>query len=107
MKNNHSHTSTPLPNKEWVDMLPDYRDAMIVTTLHSWRNVINVVETKDNGHVILSFVKQLPADKRGAILLDIEEYLKDRIDFGLTVWLDPQEDKSSLRKLRGIEIKHD
>lgn len=47
----------------------------------------------------------VPADKRGTLLLDLEASLKESIDPGLVVWLEPLGDRSSLRNLRGIEVK--
>ena len=39
------------------------------------------------------------------MLLELESYLKENIDKGLTVWLEPVGDRSKLRNLRGIKIK--
>jgi hypothetical protein len=47
----------------------------------------------------------IPTNIRGLLLLDLEKKLKDNIDNGLTVWLEPVGDKSKLRNLRGIKIK--
>lgn len=73
------------------------------TTLGS--DILEVVDTKANGEVIVRFIEPLGASVRGALLLDIEQYLKDSIEPGLTVWLSPLGDKNSLRNLRGIEVK--
>jgi hypothetical protein len=35
----------------------------------------------------------------------LEDYLKESIDAGLVVWLEPFGDRNSLRNLRGIEVK--
>ena len=43
--------------------------------------------------------------KRGPLLLDFEVFLKEAIDPGLVVWLEPLGDRNSLRNLRGIEVK--
>ena len=67
---------------------------------------IDVVYAKVDGQVILRLTENLGASLRGLLLLDFEEVLKSSVDKGLTVWLEPIGDKSSLRKLRGIEVKN-
>jgi hypothetical protein len=66
---------------------------------------IEVVYAKADGQLVLRLNESLGASKRGTLLLDFEEELKKCVDQGLTVWLEPIGDKSSLRKLRGIEVK--
>ena len=46
---------------------------------------------------MMTFESPLPAD--------LEAFLKESIDPGLVVWLEPLGDRSSLRNLRGIEVK--
>lgn len=67
--------------------------------------LIVITAVKDDGQVIVSLKEQLPADKRGTVLLDIEAFLKETVDQGLAVWLEGLGDKNSLRNLRGIEVK--
>jgi len=45
------------------------------------------------------------AHDRGQLLLDFEEDIKSIVDTGLVLWAETKEDKSALRKLRGIEVK--
>lgn len=66
---------------------------------------IEIAELRDDGQVILRFKQPIGADKRGGLLLDYEAAIKDKIDPALTVWLEPLGDRSSLRRLRGIEVK--
>ena len=47
----------------------------------------------------------IKASERGILLLDLEQLLKNKIDQGITIWLEPVGDKSKLRNLRGIKIK--
>jgi len=68
------------------------------------KNII-VEKAEENGKISLTLVDLLPADERGTLLLDIEAILKQQIDRGLTVWHEPIGDKSSLRNLRGIDVK--
>ena len=63
------------------------------------------VEAKPDGQVIIRLLEPVPADKRGTLLLDLEAFLKESIDPGLAVWLEPLGDHNSLRNLRGIEVK--
>ena len=55
--------------------------------------------------VFIELNKAVPANERGTLLLDFEKILNENIDEGLNVWCEPIGDKSSLRNLRGIEIK--
>lgn len=68
-------------------------------------DILIIVAAKLDGQVIARLLKPVPADKRGTLLLDIEAFLKESIDPGLVVWLESLGDRSSLRNLRGIEVK--
>lgn len=67
--------------------------------------LIEIAEVREDGQIILHFKQPVAGDRRGGLLLDFESALKDRIDPALTVWLEPLGDRSSLRRLRGIEVK--
>ncbi len=67
--------------------------------------LLKFVTAKDDGQVIVRLEKAMKAAERGTVLLDLEMLLKSNIDEGVVVWLEPLGDKSSLRKLRGIEVK--
>ena len=58
-----------------------------------------------NGEIFVNLVEAIPANVRGSLLLDFEVELKSRIDIGIVVWCEPLGDKSTLRNLRGIQIK--
>jgi hypothetical protein len=64
-----------------------------------------VISCDDDCKVILKLTKELSASLRGQILLDIEDYLKENLDPGITVWLAPLGDRNSLRHLRGMVMK--
>jgi len=70
-----------------------------------WASALDIAEVRDDGQVILRFTRPVDADRRGGLLLDLEDRLKSRIDQGLTVWLEPLGDRNSLRRLRGIEVR--
>lgn len=95
---------TLAPSKDWVEASEDERIKTIAGYL-GMDNFIRVVSANNNGFVTLSLKQPLPASERGTLLLDIEEMLKDKYDHGITVWLEPMNDKNSLRNLRGVEIK--
>lgn len=63
------------------------------------------VEAKQDGQVIMRLKEPLVSSERGTLLLDLEVFLKEAVDPGLVVWLEPLGDRSSLRNLRGIEVK--
>tara|TARA_B100001175_G_C18970751_1_gene385107 strand:+ start:126 stop:452 length:327 start_codon:yes stop_codon:yes gene_type:complete len=63
-----------------------------------------VVSAPSNGQIVLKIEKTIPANKRGLLLLNLEENLKFSIDKGITVWCEPVGDKSKLRNLRGIKF---
>jgi hypothetical protein len=68
-------------------------------------SAVVIAAAKGDGQVVVNLTESLPAGKRGQLLLDLEEFLKNEIDPGLTVWLEPLGDRNSLRNLRGIEVK--
>ena len=52
-----------------------------------------------------SIYEEDPYYDKVALLLDFESELKIGVDQGLVVWCEPLGDKSTLRNLRGIEIR--
>ncbi len=107
MRNNYSQSITPKTKDNWKNLKNSNREKLIKKILEE--NTIysdfKVVETPDNGQIVIRIEKTIPANKRGLILLNLEEKLKETIDEGLTIWCEPVGDKSKLRKLRGIQIK--
>ena len=98
--------NSPEPSQHWILLSEKERLALISKELDSssWRDV-EILRARNNGYVTVALVKALTPAERGQFLLDLEELLKREIDTGLTVWLEPQADKSVLRKLRGVEVK--
>lgn len=105
----YARAETPTPGQSWSSMPEDERIALVNTTLRTKTafsdKVLIAVEAKQDGQVIIRLHDSLSADKRGTLLLDMEDFLKKCIDSGLVVWLEPFGDRSSLRNLRGIEVK--
>jgi len=67
--------------------------------------VITPKRALENGQVFVELNENISASKRGMLLLDFEEYLKNNIDQGINVWCESLGDKNSLRNLRGIQLK--
>lgn len=104
-----ANSDTPTPGSEWIGMSESQRLARLRGSLAkgmpALEQLLVITAVKDDGQVIVSLKEQLPADKRGTVLLDIEAFLKKTVDQGLAVWLEGLGDKNSLRNLRGIEVK--
>lgn len=111
MNNNlcYATTDTPTPAQTWCQLSDDERLALVNNAVHaniaSLSKILVITETKLDGQVIIRLLEPVPAGKRGTLLLDLEAFLKETIDSGLVVWLEPFGDRSSLRNLRGIEVK--
>lgn len=105
----YASSDTPTPGITWSQQSDEERLALIkknlIADMPAMNGVLSVVAAKQDGQIIAKLLEPVPADKRGTLLLDLEAYLKDKIDAGLTVWLEPLGDRSSLRNLRGIEVK--
>lgn len=111
MDNNfcYANIETSTPGGAWRQLSDDERLALVSSTagtkMSFLNNILVIVEAKLDGQVIVSFLEPVPADRRGGLLLDFEGFLKEMIDPGLVVWLEPLGDRNSLRNLRGIEVR--
>jgi len=104
----YNNIDCPTISSQWLKFSEAQRIDLILTSIQentSYRNNINIVQALNNGYVIVSLKESLNAGDRGTLLLDFESFLKEKLDQGITIWLEPLKDKSSLRKLRGIEVK--
>jgi hypothetical protein len=100
---------SPKTSLEWVSAPLVERISMIKQVIKqndTFTSTVEISEANASGQLIVRFLTPLGPEKRGTILLDLEQELKDSVDQGLTVWLEPLGDKSSLRNLRGIELKN-
>jgi hypothetical protein len=101
--------SSPVVGKDWIGKAELER--LQILTLASQKlnsniaTMLNFVAANDDGEVIVTLLQQMGPAERGTFLLDLEEILKDHVDEGITVWLEPLGDRNSLRNLRGIEVK--
>lgn len=105
----YANTDTPTPSHAWCQLSDGERLALVNNNvgvnMASLNKVLVAVEAKPDGQVIVKLLEPVSADKRGTLLLDLEASLKESVDPGLVVWLEPFGDRSSLRNLRGIEVK--
>jgi hypothetical protein len=100
-------TECASPGLEWTEATNESRARLVAAVISNSGKFFGfeVVRTYANGNIIVNFPPDLGANKRGTLLLDLEEYLKNEIDGGVVVWCDPLGDKSTLRNLRGIQIR--
>ena len=106
LKINYANSPTLKVSQKWIAASKSARKNLIDTLLLDNKfSCIELVETRDDGQIIVRFSIPVEVDLRGTLLLDFEENLKELVDEGLSVWLEPLGDKSSLRNLRGIKVK--
>lgn len=102
-------TPTPVPGAAWTTLNERQRIDQVKSKLQAspaqFLPLIEIIAAKADGQVIVQMKESLPASQRGPFLLDLEDYVKGTVDEGLAVWLEPLGDRSSLRNLRGIEVK--
>lgn len=97
---------TPTPKDNWLTLSDSRRLALInAEVAKKYQEYIDVIAANDNGYITIHLKVSLSTKERGGLLLDLEQSLKEEVDESLTVWLEPQSDKSKLRKLRGVIIK--
>lgn len=105
----YANENSPVPGKQWTDTQEIGRISQIKASLDKfdseWSNKFSVVSARDNGFVIFEFKDTIPVQIRGMYFLNIESHLNRMIDKSITIWIAPVGDKSSLRNLRGIEVK--
>lgn len=104
---NFASTECASPGLEWIEASDELRAQLVAAVISKSSNFLGfeVVRTYANGNVIVNFPSGLGANQRGTSLLDLEECLKNEIDEGLVIWCDALGDKSTLRNLRGIQIR--
>ena len=106
MKKEFTSEKTQTVTNFWTDLSDDKRRDLVNKELRKDEslNEFEVYQTLNNGQIVFKVSKTIPSNKRGEILLDLEDKLKKNIDIGLTVWFEPVGDKSKLRNLRGVKI---
>lgn len=105
----YAYANTPSPSLEWQRLSDAERLARVTGVLcagtSAFNDVVIIISAKNDGQIIVDLVESMPAGSRGTLLLDLEAFLKEKIDPGLVVWLKSLGDRNSLRNLRGIEVK--
>jgi|LauGreDrversion4_1035100.scaffolds.fasta_scaffold753769_2 hypothetical protein len=111
MNNNliFANSDTPTPGNDWLVLNDLQRLSLskniLKLNMESYLDKIEIISAKADGQVIVRLSNIVPADERGTLLLNIEEAFKNYLDKGIVVWLEALNDKSPLRRLRGIGIK--
>jgi hypothetical protein len=103
-----SEAETPVSGDLWRRATKTERKSLVQAVLSMdplCLSLLEIGDVRDDGQIILRFAQPVGANKRGELLLDLESKLKAKVDPGLTIWLEPLGDRSSLRRLRGIEVK--
>ena len=98
-------TSTKWSTQSEIDRI-DQIKSIVHDTDATWNDKFNIISARKNGFVVFEFVKSIPVSERSKYLLDIESSLCEKLDSAITLWIAPVGDKSSLRNLRGIEVKN-
>lgn len=101
------YADAPSPSTSWRNLSKLERGELVGKVLLEMNesDSLEIEYCEDDGSVFVSFKKNYLANERGMVLLDFEWELKSKLDEALTVWHTPQGDKSSLRRLRGVEVK--
>ena len=100
---------SPVTGKDWNEKSEIERLNVVKSSLSGSRIEhicqLEPIATRSDGQVTFRIVGELKAGVRGGVLLDTEAWLKKTVDQGITVWVEPMGDRSSLRKLRGVRIE--
>jgi hypothetical protein len=101
-----AYAECPTPSEKWKNANESSRKKMVQSVMELEENsIMKVMHCNDKGYVYIELLQPLEASKRGIMLLEFEFKLKEKLDQALTIWHSPQGDKSSLRRLRGVEVK--
>jgi hypothetical protein len=98
---------SPVVSNFWRNLEPNERLKRVIEVRDSNTRFSPIQTSRvfPNGEIFVNLVEAIPASIRGSLLLDFEAELKSKIDNGIVVWCEPIGDKSTLRNLRGIQIK--
>jgi len=100
-----AEADSPQPSLQWIELSAVERLSKIKNATPEFDSLVEPISARENGYLIATLIQELDPKERGSILMDYELQLKDRVDSSITVWLEPLGDKSTLRRLRGMEIK--
>ena len=101
-----ANEDSPVVSSSWKNKTNEDREKTISKVLadNNQNEIFEIVRADQNGQIILRTEKTITASERGVMLLDLEYLIKESVDNGITLWLEPVGDKSKLRNLRGIKI---
>ena len=101
-----SKVETDVVSSEWLGMDQDARLSVINNAVErtSFKDFIRFTKATETGAVYAILLKPIGPGDRGTLLLDLEEFLKENIDKGISIWCEPIGDRNSLRNLRGVQI---
>lgn len=99
-------SETDSVSPEWRKLDQESRISKIVALLDNteFRDSFAVSRATDSGAVYVTMIQPLGPSNRGSKLLDLEEFLKEKVDRGINIWCEPIGDRNSLRNLRGVQI---
>ena len=102
-----ANEESPKVSSFWKNKTNEERIESVVKILikNNHHDTFQVIKADDNGQITLKTEKTIKASERGVMLLNIEYLIKESLDNGITLWLEPVGDKSKLRNLRGITLK--
>lgn len=101
----HARAATPATGPAWRALSDAERLALVTDKVPAHMTDLIIAAANPEGQITVSLTAVMPASTRGPLLLDLEAHLKNTVDPGLVVWLEPLGDRNSLRNLRGIEVK--
>jgi len=98
----------PKASNDWFELSTVQRKEIIykfITSDIRYSTTLILAEARPDGQIVLNLNDSVGVSERCDLLLDFETLLKGSVDPAITIWLEPIGDKSTLRRLRGIEVK--
>ena len=102
----YASTPTDAISASWIAKSKEQRvnELKAAITGTRFEEFVTTTRALEDGQVYISLNKPVNSSERGQLLLDLETYLKENIEFGINLWCEPLGDKNSLRNLRGIQV---
>ena len=103
----HVENETVQVSEKWRSLNDKERFELVKNLVDSYSTSFDLqpILCGEDGMIFFEQVVPMAVNLRADTLLDLEAKLKAALDEGLTVWIQPQSDKNTLRKLRGVEVK--
>lgn len=101
-----ANSETDAISSNWQNLDQDSRISTVIEALEGSRfsQMFTVSRALESGAVYVTALRPLGPNIRGSTLLDLEAYLKERVEKGISLWCEPIGDRNSLRNLRGVQI---